>query len=147
MRRAGLLLLLGAGMALFSSVVRGQGFEKGDYVTTTTHTIIVPEGGTLEEALRLSSEWGERVLKQYPGMRNVRYLLSAAEADTMQLLVIYEYDSKTAADTAGSAIRRLIESEWPEMDDRKAFFDSLATYINPAMNIRGEYWEILTHPE
>jgi len=140
-------VLLPIAMVLPSTAVQGQGYERGGYVTTTTHTVIVPDGGTLDEALRLSSEWGERVLRQYAGMRDVRYLLSAAEADTMQLLVIYEYDSKAAADTAGSAIRTLIEREWPVMDDRKAFFDSLATYINPAMNVRGEYWEILTRPE
>ena len=123
-----------------------QSHSKGRFVNSTIHNVVIPEEGSLDEALRLTSTWAERVLKQHPDMVDVRYLLSAVEADTMQLMVLYTYETKAAADSAGGAVRRLIESEWPDPEVRQAFFDSLGVYINPALNVRASYWEIETAP-
>lgn len=62
-----------------------QNYRYGGFVSATTHKIIIPEDGSLDEALRLSSEWGEKILKKNSKIIDVKYLLSAAESDTMDL--------------------------------------------------------------
>ena len=130
--------------ASFSSMLFAQHYEKGRYVTSTTHQLIIPDGGNLDEALRLSSRWAEAVLKKHPNMLDVRYLLSEVEADTMQLLVLYEFESIKDADSAGVMVKQLVETEWPDPIARRAFFAALGDYINPALNHHASYWEIVT---
>lgn len=124
-----------------------QHHSEGRYVATITHHIVLPEEGTREEILALSSEWAEAVLKKHPQILDVRYLLSAAPADTLELLVLYEYASQEAARGAGSVIQELMAAHWPNAEDRDAFFNRMWRYINPDDNIRKAYIEILTAPE
>lgn len=146
MRRKFLFAVL-ASLALMSESVLAQHYQEGRYVSTIVHHIVIPEDGSREEILSLSSEWAEAVLKKHPDILDVRYLLSAAPADTLELLVHYEYASQESARGSGPMIQELMQAYWPKEEDRDAFFARMWKYINPEDNIRKAYVEIVTAPK
>ncbi len=122
-----------------------QNYKEGKYISAIDHTIIIPEDGNLDEVMKVSSEWAELVLKQIPGIKDVRYLLSHTESDTLNLLVLYEYGSRDDAVKSGQAVNELINKNWPDKNERDAFFARFRKYINPKDNVRKAYKEILTY--
>ena len=111
-------------LLLSATALYAQGYEKTAYVTTTNHKIIIPEDGTLDEALRLSSEWAEAVLKKHPDMLDIKYYLTATEADTMDLLVMYYYESPTTAAGSGAKLPGLINNYWKDKSASEEFLKS-----------------------
>ena len=126
--------------------VKAQNYKEGRYISTTNHKIIIPEDGNIEEILQVSSEWSERVLKQSSVIKDIRYLLTYTESDTMNLLVLYEYESIEEASKSGASIQELINKNWPDEKERNEFFARFRKYINPNNNIRKSYKEIITFP-
>lgn len=114
----------------------------GDYVRAITHTIRVPEGGTLDEGLALSNEWRQKVLDQNPHMASITYLGRAVSESEYKLLVLYEYTSADEAQKAGPEIGRLMSEAWPGDGGSEAFLARLHRYINPAENVSHLYTTI-----
>ena len=129
---------------VLSPSAKAQSYEYGRYIQTITHTIRIPEDGSLDEALKVSAEWGQAVLKKHSKIISVRYLLSQEEegSDTHKLLVLYEYENSEAAKNTGAEIQELIQKHWTTDASRNAFFARLRKYINPAENVRGGYAEV-----
>ncbi len=130
---------------LFFTALNAQNYKEGGYINTIDHKIIIPEDGSVDEVLKVSSEWAELVLKQIPGIKDVRYLLSYSETDTLNLLVLYEYESREDAAKSGQAVNGLIDKNWPDKEARDAFFARFRKYINPTNNVRKPYKEIVTY--
>jgi len=131
-----------------SSTTLGQcsyGVENGRYVSTITHHIVIPDGGSKEEILSLTAEWAEEVLKKNPVMLDVTYLLAESSPDSMELLVLYEYAAKDSAASAGAAIQATMRDYWPDEADQKEFLSRMWRYINPEYNIRKSYQEVVTY--
>lgn len=138
------LYMICASMGLVAQLSHAQHYHEGRYISAITHHIVLPEDGTRDEILSLSSEWAEAVLKQHPDILDIRYLLSATETDTLELLVLYEYTSAETARGAGIVIQELTNAHWPDAVARDAFFARMRRYINPNDNIRKAYTEIIT---
>lgn len=111
----------------------------GDYVQAITHTIRVPEGGTLEEGLALSNEWRAKVLDKNPHMASITYLGRAVSETEYKLLVLYEYNTVEDARQAGQMIGQIMHTAWQDAGGSEAFLAKLNSYINPSENVRHMY--------
>ena len=60
---------------------------------------IIPKGGSLDEALRLTKEWTENVLRKNDNFENIQLLLSDRKRDTISLMVLYKYKLNNARNT------------------------------------------------
>lgn len=141
------LLLLGAILPVAQLVAVAQCeyvYEPSAYVSAITHHVVIPEDGSRDEILGLTSEWAEEVLKKAPALLDLTYLLSETTADSLELTVLYEYESEEAAAEVGSQVREAMQAYWHDSADQQAFLNRMWRYINPEDNIRRSYHKIVT---
>ncbi|PCI64311.1 MAG: hypothetical protein COB37_01665 [Kordiimonadales bacterium] len=130
------LLLIGATSPYTAAHASEQ---TGTVVQTITHTIRVPEGGTLEEGLALSNEWREKVLDKNPYIASVTYLGRAVSNREYKLMVLYEYASEDNVSKANAAFPGLMEAAWDDDAGVKVFLNKLWKYIDRAENTSHRY--------
>ncbi|MBL4788477.1 MAG: hypothetical protein JKY60_05315 [Kordiimonadaceae bacterium] len=130
------LLLIGA-TSPYSSAHASE--QTGVVVQTITHTIRVPEGGTLEEGLALSNEWREKVLDKNPYIASVTYLGRPVSDTEYKLLVLYEYASEDNVSKGNAAFPELMKAAWGDDAGVKVFLDKLWQYIDRTENISHRY--------
>lgn len=123
-------------------LVSAQSYKPVQRVQVIEHFIVVPEGGTLERALDLTQEWTEHVLRKNENFENIQLLMSDAAQDTVSLMVLYKYKEETTEDT-NQINQRLIRSHWPEEGSFDRFIKELHTYINPKLNKRTVFKELV----
>lgn len=114
---------------LLSSVVMGQSYQETQSIQVITHKIIIPEDGTLEEALSLSQEWTENVLKKNPNFSKIELLVSDTKKDTVDLMVLYRLNKNITKNT-NEINQELIATHWPEEGSFDAFIKKLRKYTN-----------------
>lgn len=133
MRLFALVLMMTASVPAFAAELTGT------YVRAITHTIRVPQGGSLEEGLALSNEWRQKVLDKNPHMASITYLGRAVSDSEYKLLVLYEYVSAEEARQAGRMIGEIMARAWEGAGGSEAFLARLNRYINPAENVSHLY--------
>ncbi len=131
-------------MLLFvSSAIADPTYKRTSYVVTITHPVVVAYQGSMDEFLTLSATWAERVLKRNPKILDVTYLLEYGEADTLDLLVLYEYESRKEAAEANTLMESLIHEGWAE-NERGPFFDRLGAFVVQEGKVTNRYQRIET---
>lgn len=115
------------------SICSGQSYIEKQRVQVITHHIVIPENGTLDEALSLSQEWTEKVLKKNPNFDEIELFVSETKADTIKLMVLYRYSDEITRDT-NEINQELISQGWPGEGEFDSFIGKLRKYINPALN-------------
>lgn len=137
-----LLFLLVVFLCPLASVTFGQQYVPKQTVQSIVHKIIIPEEGSLEEALALTQEWTESVLRKNENIDEVRLLLSNTESDTLDLLVLYKFKENVERST-NEINQELIKKRWPGENDFQQFIAKLHTYIDPKMNRKSLYKELI----
>ncbi len=127
---------------ILSIVCFCQEYKESGLVQTITHKIIVPEGGSLNEALSLSQEWVENVLRKNENFRDIQLLLSDTSKDTVDLMVVYNYKTEFNRDT-NEINQELIKAYWKEDGSFEKFLEKLHSYINPKLNQISRYRELI----
>lgn len=130
--------LLVALMILASAPI-WAGEKTGPIVQTITHTIRVPEGGTLAEGVALSNEWRAKVLDKNPHMASVTYLGRVVDEHEYKLLVLYEYASAEEQAKARAAFPALMAAAWPGEGGPQHFLEKLWKYIDRRENVSHQY--------
>ena len=115
----------------------------GPGTMTILHHASIPADGSLEEFKQLSARWTERVLKRNPHFSEIRSFLHDGD-DGVALLVIYVGTKNPPAESLNDINEQLISEEWPDEQERKAFFDRLGEYVDRSRNERAFYSELLT---
>lgn len=123
-------------------VLSAQSYKPAQSVQVIEHFIVVPEGGTLERALALTQEWTEHVLRKNKNFESIQLLLSDTAMDTVSLMVLYKYKAQLTEDT-NEINQRLIQAHWPEAGSFDRFIKELHTYINPKLNKRTVFKELV----
>ena len=108
------------------------------YVGTTMHTIRIYEGGSIEEALKLSNQWRTRVLDQIPQFSKVSYLLNK-ESDTVYKLLVVREMRPESENVKSKSIGQAIAEGFKNETERDTFFKTLNQYIDPKENIVTQY--------
>lgn len=138
---AGLMFLAGTVEAFTGPSYGGE--QTAPIVQTITHTIRVPEGGTLEEGIALSNEWRTKVLDKNPYMTSVTYLGRKVGEHEYKLLVLYEYDSAEEVSKANAVFPALMAAAWPGEAGSQIFLQKLWKYIDRAENVSHHYETIV----
>ena len=136
------LYILVFALIIVSYYSHGQGYKENQTVQVIVHKIIIPEGGTLNEALSLTQEWTENVLRKNENFDSIQLLISDTSKDTIDLMVLYTYKEETTRDT-NEINQELIKRNWPEDGDFEKFISRLHKYINPRLNERSIYKELV----
>jgi len=123
-------------------MANGQEYQENKTIQIIEHKIIVPENGSLKEALSLTKEWTENVLRKNENFENIQLLISDKEKDTINLLVLYKYKLNISRST-NEINQELIKKHWPKDEDFKSFIKRLHFYINPKLNKRSAYKELI----
>lgn len=119
-----------------------QEYEEGAEVLVIIHKIVIPDGGTLQEALALSQEWTEHVLRKNENFTDIQLLLSDPSKDTIDLLVLYTYRENISRNT-NDINQELIEAHWGDESNFNRFLDRLHQYILPENNVRRVFRELI----
>tara|TARA_R110002073_G_scaffold247738_1_gene410671 strand:+ start:2905 stop:3342 length:438 start_codon:yes stop_codon:yes gene_type:complete len=135
-------LILSLPFLWISLSASGQSYKEKQTVQMIEHTIIIPKGGSLEEALRLTKEWTENVLRKNDNFENIQLLLSDRKRDTISLMVLYKYKLNTARNT-DEINQELIKRHWPKEGAFQNFIQQLHRYINPKQNKRSVFKELV----
>ena len=139
----GFVLLAGTA-GLFAKPLYG-GEQTAPIVQTITHTIRVPEGGSLEEGIVLANEWRVKVLDKNPYMTSVTYLGRKVSEREYKLLVLYEYSSAEVVAKANAAFSALMAAAWPGEGGSQIFLQKLWKYIDRAENV-SHHFETVRRP-
>ena len=131
-----LFLLLGSG------ICRGQEYKENQTVQIIVHKIIIPENGTLKEALDLTQEWTENVLRKNENFENIQLLISDTKKDTIDLMVLYKFKLDIIRNT-NEINQELISKYWPEKGAFENFINRLHVYISPKLNERSVFRELI----
>lgn len=126
----------------FSLSVNGQEYKENQTVQIIVHKIIIPEGGSLKEALLLTKEWTENILRKNENFEDIQLLLSDTKKDTIDLLVQYRFKLDNTRDT-NEIIQELINDHWPEEGAFQKFITQLQRYIDPKLNERSSYKQLI----
>ena len=131
-------------LLLFSITIicNGQEYKPKKTVQIIVHKIIIPENGSLEEALELSKEWTENVLRKNENFEDIQLLLSDTSKDTIDLMVLYKYKSNITQDT-NAINQELINKYWTKEGTFEKFLKRLHSYIDPKMNKRSVFKELI----
>lgn len=127
---------------MFTISCFGQQYEKRQQVQVIIHKIIVPEDGSLKEALALTQEWTENVLRKHENFESIQLLLSEEAVDTLDLVVLYKYKPDIIRST-NQIMQELINQHWPDKSEFDNFMQQLHRYINPELNKRSMYQELV----
>ena len=138
MRRTILSLFL----LLVTVICNGQEYKENQTVQIIVHKIIIPDNGTLKEALDLTHEWTENVLRKNENFEDIQLLISDSEKDTIDLMVLYKYKLETIRNT-NEINQELISQYWLEKDAFENFIKRLHLYIDPKMNKRSFFKELI----
>jgi hypothetical protein len=125
-----------------SIVCLGQKYKEGPLVQVIVHKIIIPDGGSLKEALDLTYEWTENILRKNENIEKVQLLLSDTKRDTIDLMVLYNFKLNITRNT-NEINQELIKSHWPEEGAFDNFIKNLHRYINPKLNERSMFQELI----
>lgn len=115
------------------------GEQTGPIVQEVTHTIRVPEGGSLEEGIALSNEWRVKVLDKNPHIVSVTYLGRTVSDSEYKLMVLYEYASAEEATKANALFAQLMAVAWPGESGPQLFLEKLWKYIDRSENVAHLY--------
>ncbi|WP_299111527.1 hypothetical protein [uncultured Winogradskyella sp.] len=129
-------------LLLLSIICRGQEYKENQTVQIIVHKIIIPENGTLKEALDLTQEWTEKVLRKNENFENIQLLISDTKKDTIDLMVLYKYKLNNIRNT-NEINQELISKHWPEKGAFENFINRLHVYINPKLNERSVFRELI----
>ena len=127
---------------LFGLSANGQQYVLRQSVQSIVHKIIIPEDGSLEEALALTREWTESVLRKNENIDDVQLLLSSTDSDTLDLMVLYKFREDVVRST-NEINQELIKKRWPGEKDFENFLKQLHAYIDPKMNEKSIFRELV----
>lgn len=134
--------ILSVVLLLVTVLCHGQEYKESQTVQTIVHKIIIPENGSLKEALELTQEWTENVLRKNENFENIQLLISDTEKDTIDLMVLYKYKLNIERNT-NEINQELISQHWPEKGEFESFITKLHLYIDPKMNKRSVFKELV----
>ena len=134
--------ILSVVLLLVTVLCHGQEYKESQTVQTIVHKIIIPENGSLKEALELTQEWTENVLRKNENFENIQLLISDTEKDTIDLMVLYKYKLNIERNT-NEINQELISQHWPEKGAFESFISKLHLYIDPKMNKRSVFKELV----
>ncbi|TJY37766.1 hypothetical protein [Pontimicrobium aquaticum] len=121
---------------------KSQEYKENQNVQIIVHKIIIPENGSLKEALGLTQEWTENVLRKNDNFENIQLLISDTTKDTIDLMVLYKYKSNITRDT-NAINKELINKYWTKEGTFEKFLKRLHSYIDPKMNKRSVFKELI----
>lgn len=127
---------------LITVICNSQVYKENQTVQIIVHKIIIPENGSVKEALELTYEWTENVLRKNENFENIQLLISDTSKDTIDLMVLYKYKLDYTRDT-NEINQELISKYWPEKNAFENFINRLHIYINPKMNERSVFRELI----
>ncbi len=125
-----------------AALAYAQEYDEGAEVLVIIHKIVIPDGGTLQEALALNQEWTEHVLRKNENFTDIQLLLSDPSKDTIDLLVLYTYRENISRNT-NDINQELIEAHWGDESNFNRFLDRLHQYILPENNVRRVFRELI----
>jgi len=120
-------------LVLLSSHCYSQEYKEGSKVQMLVHKLVISEGGTLKEALSLTQEWMENVIRKNENFENVQLLISDTSKDTIDLFVLYQY-KESITENVEDIDLNLIKAYWQEKADFDRFMGYWQEYINPLEN-------------
>lgn len=123
-----------------------QTYTDGNRLQATSHQVVIPEDGSVEELKKVVFEWTEGVLKKCPVFENVSLLYQESTADTLELLVLYEFSSQEFEKSADQMIQEQIAKRWPNQEDFRKVMSVMGKYIDPAQNNRRFYRQWMIKP-
>lgn len=113
--------------------VHAQVYQQDNTVQLINHKIIIPDGGTLAEALSLTQDWTESVLRKNENIEEVKLLIGDTQKDTIDLVVLYSF-KKNVQRSTNEINQELIKQRWPGEGEFELFISELHRYINPSLN-------------
>lgn len=134
--------ILSLSLLLVTFICIGQEYKENQTVQIIVHKIIIPENGSLKEALDLTQEWTENVLRKNENFENIQLLISDTAKDTINLMVLYKYRLNNTRST-NEINQELISKYWPKKGAFENFINRLHVYINPKMNERSVFKELI----
>jgi len=121
---------------------KNQEYKENQTIQTIIHKIVIPENGSLKEALDLTQEWTENVLRKNENFENIQLLISDTKKDTIDLMVLYKYKLNITRST-NEINQELINKHWTKKEAFENFINRLHVYINPKMNERTVFRELI----
>ena len=102
------------------------------YYLRTSHTAPWPEDGSGDEVQALRKEYVENVIhksEHVMGYYPMRHLYGADSRDMIEVMVVKDMADLEAMNDGG--LQKLVEAQWPDQEQRNAFFDSMDKYMEP----------------
>jgi len=103
--------------------------QEGHYFTITTWKLSIPENGSRSELQAHLKEFSEKVSFKNDKIISEKVLHHISGADLRDLVVISEYANWNDIEAAANMQNDLMETAWPNEEERNAFYKSWNKYV------------------
>ncbi len=128
-------VMLCAGLGAFNAVAGDEQptnalTVQSNHRIIITHPVVIKEGGSIDEVLKLARLWKTNVADPIPEVLKTELLLEERSKTEYELLMIYYFKNQEGEMAAMGKMGPLIQKAWPDESKRNQFFADLASYIN-----------------